>query len=102
MINANMRLYDYFTYGDPDEYGQQTLIKDDATGEPVVQGTIKISISNISTTTSDNIKYKDADYIGLTLAKVDDTYVIKYNDELLKVRYVIPDGRYKQVFMSAI
>lgn len=95
MINSKMKLYDYFTFGEPDEYGQAVI-------SPEVKGTIKMAISNISTTTSDNIKYKDADYIGLTLAKVDDTYVIKYNDEKLKVRYVIPDGRYKQVFMSEI
>lgn len=95
MINTKMRLYEYFTFGEPDEYGQPVI-----SPEPV--GTIKISISNISTTTSDSIKYKDADYIGLTQAKVDDTYVIKYNDEMLKVRYVIADGRYKQVFMSEI
>lgn len=101
MINTKMRIYDYFTYGEPDEYGQLTLIKDEA-GAPVVQGAIKISITNISTNTADNIKYKDADYIGLTQAKVDDTYVIEYGKELLKVRYVIPDGRYYQVFMSAL
>lgn len=95
MINTKMRLYEYFTYGEPDEYGQSVLSQN-----PV--GAIKLSISNISTATTDSIKYKDADYIGLTLAKVDDTYVIKYNDQMLKVRYVIPDGRYKQVFMSAI
>ena len=95
MINAKMHPYEYFTYGNPDEYGQSTLSTEAA-------GTVKMAISNISTTTSDSIKYKDADYIGLTLAQVNDTYVIKYNDEKLKVRYVISDGRYKQVFMSAI
>lgn len=95
MINTKMRLYEYFTYGEPDEYGQSVL-------SPNPVGAIKLSISNISIATTDSIKYKDADYIGLTLAKVDDTYVIKYNDQMLKVRYVIPDGRYKQVFMSAI
>lgn len=95
MINTKMKLYDYFTLGEPDEYGQSVI-------SPEAKGAIKMAISNLSTSTSDNIKYKDADYIGLTLAKVDDTYVIKYNDEKLKVRYVIPDGRYKQVFMSEI
>lgn len=96
MINTKMHPYEYFTYGDTDEYGQSKLSTESA-------GTVKMAISNISTTTSDNIKYKDADYIGLTLAQVNDTYVIKYNEnEMLKVRYVIPDGRYKQVFMSAI
>ena len=101
MINSEMRLYDYFAYGESDEYGQRTLIQDED-GAPAVQGTIKIAISNISTTTTDSIKYKDADYIGLTQAKVNDAYVIKYGEELLKVRYVIPGRRYTQVFMSAI
>lgn len=95
MINAKMRIYEYFTYGEPNDYGQSTL-------PHYPTGTVKMSISNISTTTVDSIKYKDADYIGLTLAEVNDTYVIKYGEEMLKVRYVISDGRYKQVFMSAI
>lgn len=95
MINSKMHFYEYHTFGEPNEYGQPVI-------SPEAKGTVKMAISNLSTTTSDNIKYKDADYIGLTLAKVDDTYVIKYNDEMLKVRYVIPDGRYKQVFMSEI
>lgn len=95
MINAKMRPYEYFILGEPDEYGQLQLSKEAA-------GTIKISISDTSTNTSDTIKYKDANYIGLTLAQVNDTYVIKYGEEMLKVLYVIPDGRYKQVFMSEI
>ena len=92
MINANMRNYDYFTLGAVDAYGQPQV---DA--EP--KGTIKMAIYISSQSIQDNVNYQDCNYIGLTQAKVDDTYIIKYNNELLKVLYVNPQGRYKQVFL---
>lgn len=95
MINRAMRNYEYFTYGDLDEYGQAQLSENAA-------GTVKMAISITSQSISDSIKYKDAEYIGLTLAKVDDTYIIKKDEKMLKVLYVNPDGRYTQVFMSEI
>ena len=96
MINADMRIYNYFTYGEPDEYGQPILSK-----EPV--GTIKMAINTTSQSIQDNIKYKGATYMGLTHdAKVDDTYVIEYGNEQLKVLYVNPHGRLRQVFMAGI
>jgi len=93
MIVADMRTYDYFTYGDNDGYGQPTLSE-------TVQGSVKMAINTTSQSVQDNINYKDASYIGLTLASVDDTYVIQYGDEKLKVLYVQPKGRFKQVFMG--
>ena len=100
MINSNMREYSYFLYSEDNAYGQATLIKDD-NGEPVVQGTVKISIHNTSTSTQDNILYKDAAYLGLTHDKdISDAYVIQYGKELLKVLYIVPQGRYRQVFMK--
>ena len=103
MINAQMKEYIYYRYNsDTDAYGQLTLIKD-ADGEPVIQGTVKIAINNSSTAIQENIRYKDATYIGLTLNKsIDDTYVIQYGDERLKVLYVTPQGRYRQVFLNSI
>lgn len=102
MINADMRNYNYFTYGEPDEYGQQTLIKDEQ-GAPAIQGTVKIAINTTNQSIQDNISYKGATYIGLTHdVKVNDAYVIDYNGELLKVLYVNPNGRLKQVFMASI
>ena len=102
MINADMRHYNYFTYGEPDEYGQRTLIKG-ADGKPLAQGTIKIAINTTSQSIQDNINYKNATYIGLTNnAKVNDTYVIEYGEEQLKVMYVNTYGRLKQVFMAKI
>ena len=94
MINTDMRLYNFYTFGEENAYGQPQLSK-----EPI--GTVKIAINYISHTIGDNIKYSDANYIGLTQdAKVNDTYVIDYEGQKLKVLYVIPKGRYHQVFMA--
>ena len=99
MINSRMRDYDYYLIGDDNGYGQCALIRDD-TGKPIKQGTIKLSISTITKTVSDDIRYSNASYIGLTQDSIKDTYVIQYGDEFLKVQYIIPDGRYTQVFMG--
>ena len=103
MIGPSMREYEFYKYSDgPNEYGQQTLIKDE-NGEPVVQGTVKLAINNTSTSIQDNIRYKDATYLGLTMDNsITDRYVIQYGAERLKVLYVNPQGRYKQVFLNSI
>lgn len=102
MINADMRLYDFYTFGAANSYGQQTLIKDE-NGKPVIQGSIKIAINTTSEAIQDNINYKDSSYIGLTYDKaVSDSYVIQYGEEKLKVLYVNPRGRLKQVFLKKI
>lgn len=94
MINTDMNLYDYFTFGDDDGYGQPAL-----STEP--KGQIKMSINISSQSIQDNILYKDCSYVGLTHdANVDDTYVIKYGEGKLKVLYVNPKGRLKQVFLK--
>lgn len=99
MINADTRLYNYFTIGEPDAYGQVKLPTADA--EP--KGTVKMAINTTSQSVQDNINYKDASYIGLTHnANVDDTYIIQYGNERLKVLYVQSKGRYKQVYMKAL
>lgn len=95
MINADMRLYDYSTIGEENAYGQAIM-----TESPV--GQIKMAIHLTSQSIQDNINYKDANYVGLTRANVDDTYVIHYGEEKLKVLYINPKGRLTQVFMSAI
>ena len=93
MINTDMRLYDYFTLGENDDYGQEIVSAD-----PV--GKIKMAINITSQAIQDNINYKDCSYIGLTQAQVDDTYIIQYGLERLKVLYVNPKGRFKQVFLA--
>lgn len=93
MINTDMRLYDYYTLGQKDAYGQ-------ATAADAVVGQIKMAINITNQSIQDNILYKNAQYIGLTHAKVDDTFVINYDGELLKVLYVNNQGRLKQVFLK--
>lgn len=96
MINAQTRKYNYYTYGDKDSYAQAVLSK-----EPV--GEVKLSISLISQTTTQNINYKDSSYIGLTLNRsIDDTWVIDYNGEKLKVNYVNKEGRFTLVYMTSL
>ena len=92
MINANMRLYDYYTYSGNDGYGMPQL-------SSVPIGQIKMAINITSQSIQDNINYQSANYLGLTYASIDDTYVIQYGDEKLKVLYVNNMGRLKQVFM---
>lgn len=94
MIATDMRTYDYFTFGEDDGYGMPQL-------SPAPVGQIKIAINISSQATQDNILFKDCSYIGLTHdANVNDTYVIAYGEEQLKVLYVNPKGRYKQVFLK--
>lgn len=90
-----MRHYDYFTYGDNNAYGQPQLTTE-------VQGSIKMAIYTTNQSTTDNIKYKNATYIGLTKAAVNDSYVIQYEGVKLKVLYIQPRGRYKQVYLAEI
>lgn len=93
MINTNMRYYEFFTLGVRDNYGQQQL-----SNTPV--GLLKMSINTTSQSIQENINYSGSQYIGLTYAEVNDTYVIQYGDERLKVLYVNPMGRMKQVFLA--
>lgn len=96
MINANLHSYNYFTFGGADEYGAPVLTED-------YQGSIKIAIFTTSQNITDNINYRDANYIGLTRANIiDDTFVIEYGKEKLKVLYIQPKGRFKQVFLKKI
>lgn len=93
MINTDMRLYNYFAFGEDDGYGMPQL-----STEP--KGQIKMAINISSQATQDNILFKDCTYIGLTRANVTDAYVIEYEGARLKVLYVNPKGRYKQVFLK--
>lgn len=95
MINADMRSYNYFTFGEPNSYGQPQLSQE-------AQGTIKMAINISSQSIQDNINYKDCAYIGLTHSHLDDSYAIQYGDKKLKVLYVNPKGRFTQVFLAEI
>ena len=96
MINANFREYNYFTLGERDEYGQ---IK--PATEP--KGKVKIAIYTLSQSTTTNINYANATYIGLTQDnKVNDTYIIEIDNKRLKVMYVNREGRLKQVYLTEV
>lgn len=96
MFSTDARTYNYFTLGGLDEYGQPQMVTEDT--EPT--GTIKMAIYTTAQAIQDNVLYKDASYIGLTQADVNDTYIIEYENDRLKVLYVNPKGRYKQVFLA--
>lgn len=88
-----MKEYNYSTLGSKNEYGQEI--------ETLAQDTVKLAIYSVSNTIGTNINYKDATYIALTHNKsINDTYIIHYGEEKLKVLYTIPSGRYTQVFLS--
>lgn len=96
MINTNMREYSYFTFGTSNGYRQPQLSK-----EP--KGKVKLSIFLTSEIIQDNINYKDANYVAFTLSSLlDDNCVVACGEEKLKVLYVNPFGRYKQVFLKRI
>lgn len=91
MITRDMKTYSYSTIGGLDPYGQPT---------ETVTGSIKININILSQTTLENPMYKDATYIGLTNEDINDTYIINYGEEKLKVLFVNPKGRFKQAFLK--
>lgn len=94
MISTDMKIYNYFTLGDKNGYGQPTISE-----EP--QGAIKMAIYISSQSTQDNINYENCNYVGLTTDKsVNDKMVIQYGTEKLKVLYVNAAGRFIQAFLQ--
>lgn len=93
MINAQMTEYKYYPY------------KENVYGEAIIDegssGSILMAINLIDQSISDNPLYTNATYIGLTYNKeISDKHVIQYGNQKLKVIYVNPMGRYKQVYMA--
>ena len=94
MISIQMKNYDYYTFEEKNSYGQPSLSQ---TGK----GIVKMAINLMSEVVSEEAVYSKAQYVGLTFdSGVDSTYVIQYGDDKLKVLYVNPLGRYKQVFLA--
>lgn len=99
MINSNMRNYDYWKITLNEEYQQEVI----PAAETPTAGKVKLSIYPTSTGTQDNILYSNCAYIGLTFdADIDETYIIQYEKERLKVKYKQPYGRYKQVYLQKV
>ncbi len=100
MIAPSMREYEFYRYSEPNDYGQQTLIKDE-NGKPIVQGTVKMAINLTTQATKDSVTYHNAQFCALTHDKsVDDTFVIQYGKTRLKVLFVAPGGRYRMVYLN--
>lgn len=95
MINADMRVYEYYKLGEDDGYGMPTISATPA-------GTIKMALYIINQSITDTVKYKNVSYTGLTHDDVTDQYIIQNGTEKLKVLYVQPKGRFKQVYLSKI
>lgn len=97
MIGVKMATYKYYKYDEKlNSYGQLQLSNEEA-------GAVKIAIFTTSQSIQDNINYKDANYLGLTFSKLlDDKCVIQYGDKKLKVLYINPEARVKQVFLKEI
>lgn len=99
MINVDMRLYDYIKIAKNEAYGQEYI----PPAETPAEGKVKLSIFPTSTGTQENILYANCSYIGLTFdAEIDDKYVIQYGKERLKVMYIQPKGRFRQVFLKRV
>lgn len=95
MIARAMKDYNFYTLGEDDAYGQPQE------STPLPLGKVRMSVNILSQAMSDNILYTDCEYLGLTHnANVDDTYIIEYGNERLKVKYVVPQTRFIQVFMA--
>lgn len=96
MFNTELKDYDYLQYEEYGKYGQEQLSDE-------VKGQIKMAIYTTNQSTQDNIRYKDATYVGITHNRdIDDTFVIQYGDEKLKVLYANKQGRFVIAFMKNI
>ena len=95
MINAQMTEYKYYPMKE-NEYGEAIIDEGSF-------GTILIAINLINQAISDNPLYTNATYIGITFNKeISDKHIVKYGNQKLKVLYVNPIGRYKQVYMATM
>ena len=94
-----MRLYDYVKVIENDTYGQEIIPPFDTA--PL--GQVKLAIYPSSTGTQENILYANCAYVGFTYNnEIDDKYIIQYGKERLKVMYIQPHSRMKQVFLQRI
>ena len=95
MIQSNMKLYNYYTLGELDDYGTEQVSKQ-------VSGQVKLSIFLQTKQLSDNSIYKDVQFTALTNDKdINEKNLIEYNNMLLKVLYINDLGRYRQIYLGS-
>lgn len=96
MIQNNMKLYNYYTLGELDDYGTNQSSEE-------VKGQVKLSIFLQTKQLSDNSIYKETQFTALTNDKdINEKYLIEYNEKLLKVLYINDLGRYRQVYLGSV
>jgi hypothetical protein len=90
-----MKTYSFSTLGGTDSYGFPQVSN--------IAGFVKMSIYLYTQNVTDNIKFRDATYIGFTHDKtIADNYIVNYEDKRLKVLYVNPVGRFNQVYLKEV
>lgn len=96
MLATQMREYSYSRLIDEvDEYGQPQTIE--------AEGVVKMAINFANEQVTTNNLYSGASYVGFTLNKeVDETYIIQYKENKLKVTYANNLGRYNQVYLARL
>jgi putative aminopeptidase FrvX len=95
MITNKMKDYTYYILkNELDEYGQNI--------ESTAAGTIKMNIYLNSQTVNNAVVYADVDYIGLTLAEIDDSMIIDFDGVKLKVKTVNSGGRFKVALLQKV
>ena len=95
MIQNNMKLYNYYTLDEIDDYGTNQVSEK-------ISGQVKLSIFLQTKQLSDNSIYKEAQFTALTNDKdINEKYLIEYNNMLLKVLYINDLGRYRQIYLGS-
>ena len=95
MIQNNMKLYNYYTLSELDDYGTNQVSKQ-------ISGQVKLSIFLQTKQLSDNSIYKEVQFTALTNDKdINEKYLIEYNNMLLKVLYINDLGRYRQIYLGS-
>jgi hypothetical protein len=97
MINTKMREYKYYKYDGEDEYGQAKLSE-----KPM--GKVKIAIYKVSEQLDGSIKFSKGLFQGITMDKnIDDTYILKYGKDKLKVTSIMPsDSYYRLAYLTRV
>lgn len=94
MYNRQLTTILVNSYSGVDEYGDMLTTLD---GSRTIQGSINIH----SQSTTDDIRYQNAEYLILTKDKnISDQDRLLFNNQEYKVLYVNPFGRLNQVWVS--
>lgn len=92
MISRELIKATLITYDGIDEYGQEGI-------NPINQTPIEITFGIYKHQPTEDIRFQNVEYVGLTKASVNDSQAIKIGDKEYKIQFVNPFGRYKEVFM---